>query len=297
MDRADQPHREIEMLRERLSRLSRASRRINESLDFETVLQGVLDSARSLTTARYGVMTLLDGGGGVEHHLTSGFTAGEAEQLWLTPEGLRLLEALTAVPRTPAPARPDGARPRPGLRGLQNPPAGGGVRFMAAPMFHREVRVGHVFVGDREDGEEFSQGDEETLAMFAAQAALGHRQRPHPPGGAAGQGRPGDPGQHLAGGSGGIRRPHRRRWPRSTGRPCASWTACGRKGRPPEDLLGRGDLRALRREGVLPAGLHHGGAAQRRGDGAGRGGCAAGARRAQRRRAAQRHAHSAPRTA
>ena len=46
-------------LRERLARLSEASRRINESLDFDTVLQGVLDSACALTGARYGVMTLV----------------------------------------------------------------------------------------------------------------------------------------------------------------------------------------------------------------------------------------------
>ena len=45
-------------------------------------------------------------------------------------------------------------------------------RFMAAPMFHRGERVGHVFVGDREDGEEFTLADEETLVMFASQAAL-----------------------------------------------------------------------------------------------------------------------------
>ena len=55
---------ENESLRERLSRLSEASLRINESLDFGTVLQGVLDSARALTGARYGVITLLDDGGG-----------------------------------------------------------------------------------------------------------------------------------------------------------------------------------------------------------------------------------------
>ena len=55
--------RENQALRQRLSRLSEASLRINESLDFETVLQGVLDSARSLTGARYGVITLLDDAG------------------------------------------------------------------------------------------------------------------------------------------------------------------------------------------------------------------------------------------
>ena len=46
MDQPDRRDREIEALQERLSLLSAASRRINESLDFDQVLQGVLDSAR-----------------------------------------------------------------------------------------------------------------------------------------------------------------------------------------------------------------------------------------------------------
>ena len=46
MDRPDEQDRRIRELEERLSRLSEASLRINESLDFETVLQNVLDSAR-----------------------------------------------------------------------------------------------------------------------------------------------------------------------------------------------------------------------------------------------------------
>ena len=63
MRNAGEMARENQALRERLSRLSEASLRINESLDFGTVLQGVLDSARSLTGARYGVITLLDDAG------------------------------------------------------------------------------------------------------------------------------------------------------------------------------------------------------------------------------------------
>ena len=43
---SDQRDREIEMLRERLSQLSEASLRINESLEFDVVLRGVLGSAR-----------------------------------------------------------------------------------------------------------------------------------------------------------------------------------------------------------------------------------------------------------
>ena len=57
---ADERDLEIEALRERLSRLSEASLRINESLDLDRVLQGVLDSARALTGALYGVILLFD---------------------------------------------------------------------------------------------------------------------------------------------------------------------------------------------------------------------------------------------
>ena len=77
MKRSDQLYREIKALQERLSRLSEASQRISENPDFDQVLQVALDSARSLTGARIGVMTLLDDGGQVQHFLSSGFSGGE----------------------------------------------------------------------------------------------------------------------------------------------------------------------------------------------------------------------------
>ena len=172
MNRAEQRDREIEALQERLSRLSQASRRINESLDFDQVLQGALDSARSLTAARYGLMILLDGGGPGPDFLSSGLTLEESERLWLMPDGLRIFQALADISE---PVRiPDLAEH---MRALGFPEFAIPVpvevfAFMAAPMFHRGVRVGLVIVGDREDGEEFSQEDQETLVMFAAQAAL-----------------------------------------------------------------------------------------------------------------------------
>ncbi len=98
--------RDHEVLRERLTRLSQASLRINESLDYPTVLQGVLDLARSLTGARYGVMTFLDEAGCPRDFLSSGMTAEEDQQLWDLPEGGRLSLRLSggvapAVSRTP----------------------------------------------------------------------------------------------------------------------------------------------------------------------------------------------------
>lgn len=59
-DQSDQRDCGVRALRDRPSRLSQASPRINESLEFDAVLQGVLDFARSLAAARYGVMTRLD---------------------------------------------------------------------------------------------------------------------------------------------------------------------------------------------------------------------------------------------
>ena len=90
MSREDELRREVEALRHRLSRLSAASRRINASLDFDTVLQGVLDSARSLTGARYGVLTLSDDTARLQDVFFSGMTA---------PEGLRFQELSAAVQR------------------------------------------------------------------------------------------------------------------------------------------------------------------------------------------------------
>ncbi len=59
------------LLRERLSRLGEAGLRINESLKFETVLQGVLNSPCALTEARYGALT--------PDLLTPGLTLEEAQ--------------------------------------------------------------------------------------------------------------------------------------------------------------------------------------------------------------------------
>ena len=88
MKRPDQRDREIEALRERLSRLSGASLRINESLDFDTVLQEVADSARALTASRYAAITVLDEAGRLSDFIVSGLTKEEHQGLWDMPEGV-----------------------------------------------------------------------------------------------------------------------------------------------------------------------------------------------------------------
>ena len=170
MDQPDNRRGEVSALRERLARLSEASVRINESLEFDAVLQGVLDSARDLSRARYGAIILLDGAGQAEKVLASGLTPDEAERLWNVPDAAWFIERLV---RIPGPLRlPD----LPGYlrsQGLAEPglPVASGP-FLAAPVRHLGRSVATVYLAREESGPEFGEEDEETLVMFASQAAM-----------------------------------------------------------------------------------------------------------------------------
>ena len=172
---ADMDERDLEIagLRERLSLLSEASLRINDSLDFDRVLQGVLESARSLTGARYGVMVLFDDTLQIQDFMASGMSLEEAGMLWNVADGLRFFEHIGGLA---GPVRhPDFHRY---ARELDLPE----LNFPAevhlplavlfAPIVHRGQPSGVIYLGDTVDGREFSPEDEETLLMFASQAAL-----------------------------------------------------------------------------------------------------------------------------
>ena len=165
--------RENEALRGRLAKLSEASLCINGSPDFDTVLQGVLDSPRALTEARYGVVTHLDHSGGIQDFLASGMSAEQAEQLWRLPEGAGLFEYLSKL-QEPLRLRDFLSHMRSlGLPEFHPPmPVGSVIPFLAAPVRARGEDVGNFFLGEKEDGQEFTSEDEETLVMFASQTAM-----------------------------------------------------------------------------------------------------------------------------
>ena len=173
MDDSYRLRQEIKALRDRMTKLCAATLRINESLDFDTVLQGVLDSARSLTNARYGVMTLLDEYGGIQDSLSSGMTAEETKQLWNLAGGMRLFGYLGSIAE---PLRVPDLLSHVRCMGLPelHPPmeVSPAIPFLASPVLHRGQRVGNVYLAEKEDGAEFTREDEETLIMFASQAAL-----------------------------------------------------------------------------------------------------------------------------
>ncbi len=175
MTAGDELEQALERQRERLSRLSGASLRINESLDFETVLREVLESARSLTDAAYGMITLIDEAGEVEVDavLSSGLSPDENQQLWNWPEAHKLFEYLGAT-RAPLRLADLGSHTAAlGLPELRLPmPVSPSLAFLAAPLQNGGVTVGHFFLAEKEGGGEFSQDDEEILVLFASQAAM-----------------------------------------------------------------------------------------------------------------------------
>ena len=158
---------EIEALRERLSRLSQASLRISESLDVNTVLHEVVESARALTGAWYGGITALDEAGQLQDFVTSGLTPEEHQRLVDLPEGPKLFEYFSGLSE-PLRLRDLAAH----IRSLGFPDNLMPVRtFMGAPIRHRGGHVGNFYLAGKEAELEFASEDEEVLAMFASQAA------------------------------------------------------------------------------------------------------------------------------
>ena len=170
MNEPDGRDRQIATLRERLSRLSDASLRINESLDLDHVLQGVLDSARTLTNARYGVITTLDDAGLLEYLRVSGLSVDDARRIWDIPDGQRFFEYICTIPG-PVRVADLGSHARAmGLSQLNTPmPIG---PFLGVPIRHLGQSVGNIHLSKERDGGEFTPEDEETLVMFASQVAL-----------------------------------------------------------------------------------------------------------------------------
>ena len=171
MKGADELSRENGALQGRLSRLSEANLLVKEILDFETVLQGVLDSARALTGSSYGVILVLDSSGQVQDCLRSGMTADENLQL-------KELHARPIVERLSKSSGPVRLREfysssSQGMPKFSIPiPSSLGIPSLAAPVLHKDELVASFFLADKEEGKEFTPEDEETLGMFASLAAL-----------------------------------------------------------------------------------------------------------------------------
>ena len=167
MSGPEERDREFQALRDRISALSAAILRISASLDLATVLQEVVDAARALTAARYGIITTINEVGEVREFVTSGFTSEEKHQFAAWPDGPRLFAHLRDLP---GPVR---------LADLPSYVCDLGFSadlmrsktFQGTPMHHGGVHVGNFFLAEKKGAPAFTDEDEEVLMLFASQAA------------------------------------------------------------------------------------------------------------------------------
>ena len=151
----------------RHSGLAAALLRIGASLDLETVLNEVVESARALSGARYAAITTIDETGAPQDFVTSGFTGEQHRNMAEWPDGPKLfarirdLEGPLRIPDLHAHARSLGFSAEFMLA----------KAFLGTPMRHRGVHVGNFYLADKNGGAAFTDADEEVLVLFAAQAA------------------------------------------------------------------------------------------------------------------------------
>ena len=169
--------RENQTLRDRLSRLSQASLRITEDLEPNAVLQGVVDGALSLTGASTAGLTALDERGELREFVTSGLTPEEHRLVLELPGGLEFFSYLIQLPEPLRVADFSAYARTAGLPDI-GPPLGPVGAFLRTPIRFLGRHVGDIYLAGKEgrdegqDGGEFTRDDEETLALFATQAAL-----------------------------------------------------------------------------------------------------------------------------
>ena len=167
MSSPDALRRENEALRERISTLSAAMLRISASLDLDTAVHEIVESARALTGAHYGAITTIDEAGRPRDFVTSGFSAEEHRRLMEWPDGPRLFEHIRDLSGALRLADMSAFVRSLGFSS-ELVPAGA---FQGTPMRCRGVHVGNFYLLKKDGGEEFSREDEEVLLLFASQAA------------------------------------------------------------------------------------------------------------------------------
>ena len=201
----DQLRQRNRMLEERISKLCAAVLRASASLDLQTVLREIVDSARELTGARYGMITTVDAAGQPQDWVTAGVDLRRARRNGRVDRRTEGVRALPGPSRAPAVGGPAGLRP--GARHLD---VGVSVEDAAARTGAAPRRARRQLLPRREGGRtgvhERRRGGPGPVRVAGGD---GHRQRPHARERAAGAGRSGGPGRDLPGRRRRLRRQQR----------------------------------------------------------------------------------------
>jgi signal transduction histidine kinase len=135
----------------------------------DRLLQAVVDVARSLTSARYAALGIVnDAGTGLSDFITSGLTPTQRERIGDLPTGHGILGLLV---RDARPIRLHDLSEHPVSVGMpaHHPPMRG---FMGVPVVTRGRVFGNLYLTEKVGGGDFTDADLTLAQTFAAQAAV-----------------------------------------------------------------------------------------------------------------------------
>jgi signal transduction histidine kinase len=160
--------RRLERHNEELLALHGAALDVSAELALEAVLNKVVERARALVGARYGALSVVNADGSIEAFITAGISSEQRARIGPPPVGKGLLHVVLR----------EGERLR--LRDIAKDPRSYGFppnhpvmhSLLAVPIRCKGPFVGNLYLSEKEPPGDFSQGDEESLARFAVQAAI-----------------------------------------------------------------------------------------------------------------------------
>jgi signal transduction histidine kinase len=153
----------------RLRALFEASVALTSELSLESLLQKLVETAATLTGARFAALGVIDeSGSALERFVTAGIEPEVREAIGELPRGRGILGVLITEAR-PLRLHDLGDDPR----SVGFPPNHPPMRsFLGVPILLRGVAYGNLYLTEKGSGEDFSQADEELVTLLASQAAV-----------------------------------------------------------------------------------------------------------------------------
>jgi len=154
---------------DRLKVLVNAGIALSSELSLDALLQRLVETAAEITGARYAALGVIDKTGqALERFLTTGVDAKTHEAIGELPHGRGILGVLI---RDAQPLRLGDIADDPRSAGFppNHPPM---KAFLGLPIMLRGVAYGNLYLTEKEDGQDFTDEDEELTQLLAAQAAV-----------------------------------------------------------------------------------------------------------------------------
>jgi signal transduction histidine kinase len=154
---------------DRLRALIEASTAIASELSLEVLLQRLVATAADLTGARYAALGVIDRSGlQLEQFITTGVDEETHRAIGELPRGRGILGVLITE-ATPLRLHDLGEDVRSVGFPANHPPM---QTFLGVPILLRGVAYGNFYLTEKEDGQDFTDEDQEIVTLLAAQAAI-----------------------------------------------------------------------------------------------------------------------------